>query len=73
MKGEEIWYDILDLAVAENCYTPKFEGKGEQREVTQTQDTQTCFKSPCRPATFSGKPNGEAGKHKPPIHPPPVL
>lgn len=29
MKGEEIWYDILDLAVAKNCYTPKFEGKGE--------------------------------------------
>lgn len=29
MKGEEIRYDFLELAVTRNCYTPKFEGKGE--------------------------------------------
>lgn len=45
MKGR-MWYDILDLAVAKKLFTPKFEGKGGEWEVTQTQDTRPVLRAP---------------------------
>lgn len=72
IKGEEIWYGFLELAVARNCYH-SYARRKRREQLLKLKTSGTVVRAPTGPAAFRRRPSRTAGKHIPQIHSPPAL